>query len=61
MALHIEAPETLRKIEELARRTGASAETVVDHAVQAEFDRLQESEEEAQRRAEIYALVLRHG
>lgn len=57
MALQIEAPQTIRLVEELARRTGKSAETVVENAVQAEFDRLQEFEEEAQRRAEIYALV----
>lgn len=57
MALQIEAPETIRKIEELARRTGKSAETAVENAVRAELDRLQEFEEEAQRRAEIYALM----
>ena len=57
MALQIEAPQTIRLVEELARRTGTSAETVVENAVQAEFNRLQQSEEEAQRRAEIYALV----
>jgi hypothetical protein len=57
MALQIEAPETIRLVEELSRRTGKSAEIVVENALQAEFDRLQEAEEEAQRRAEIYALV----
>jgi hypothetical protein len=57
MALQIDAPDTIRLIEELARRTGESAETVVEHALRAEFDRLQDSDEEAQRRAEIYALV----
>lgn len=57
MALQIEAPETIRLVEELARRTGESAEIVVENALRAEFERLQDSEEEAQRRAEIYALV----
>jgi hypothetical protein len=57
MALQIDAPETIRLVEELARRTGNSAETVVEIAVRAEFDRLQESKEEAPRRAEIYTLV----
>ncbi|MDF3039216.1 MAG: hypothetical protein K0Q71_1922 [Thermomicrobiales bacterium] len=57
MALQIDAPETIRLVEELARRTGNSAETVVEIAVRAEFDRLQESKEEAQLRAEIYTLV----
>jgi hypothetical protein len=33
MALQIDAPETIRLVEELARRTGNSAETVVEIAV----------------------------
>jgi hypothetical protein len=57
MALQIEAPETIRKIEEIVRRTGKSAETVIENAVRAELDRLQEAEEEAKRRAEIHALM----
>ena len=57
MALQIEAPETIRLVEELARRTGESAEIVVENALRAEVERLKESEEEVQRRAEIYALV----
>jgi hypothetical protein len=57
MALQIEAPGTIRKIEELARRTGKSVETAVENAVRAELDRLQEAEEDEQRRAEIYALM----
>ena len=57
MALQIEAPETIRLIEELARRTGESAEAVVENALRAEFDRLEESEDEARRRAEIYTLI----
>ena len=57
MALQIEAPETIRKIEELARRTGESDEIAVHVAVQERRARLRTPEEEAERRAEVYALV----
>jgi hypothetical protein len=57
MALHIDAPETIRLIEDLSRRTGESAETVVRVAVQERLARLRTPEEEAERRARVYALV----
>ena len=57
MALQIEAPETIRLVEELARRTGEGAETVVRVAVQERLARLRTPEEEAERRARVYALV----
>jgi hypothetical protein len=57
MTLQIEAPETIRKIEELARRTGESDETTVRVAVQERLARLRTPVEEAERRAEVYALV----
>ncbi len=57
MALQIEAPETLRVIRELARRTGQSDERAVDVAVREQLARLRTPEEEAERRAEVYALV----
>jgi hypothetical protein len=57
MALQIEAPETIRLIEDLSRRTGESDETAVHVAVQERLARLRTPEEEAQRRAEVYALV----
>jgi hypothetical protein len=57
MALQIEAPETIRLIEDLARRTGESAETVVRVAVQERLARLRTPEEETERRARVYALV----
>lgn len=57
MALQIEAPETIRLIEDLARRTGEGAETVVRVAVQERLARLRTPEEEAKRRADVYALV----
>lgn len=57
MVLQIEAPETIRMIEELAQRTGKSAEAVVESALREQFDRLQDEDEEGERRAEIYALV----
>ena len=57
MALQIETPETIRRIEELARRTGQSAELAVDTAVRERLARLRTPEEEAERRAEVYAIV----
>jgi hypothetical protein len=57
MALQIITPEAIRLVEELSRRTGKSAEAVVESALREQFDRLQDEEEEAQRRKEIYALV----
>jgi hypothetical protein len=57
MALQIKAPETIRLVEELSRRTGKSAEADVESALQEQIDRLREEDAEAQRRAEIYALV----
>ena len=57
MALQIEAPETIRLVEELARRTGEGAETVVQVALQERLARLRIPEEEAERRARVYALV----
>ena len=57
MALQIEAPETIRVIQELARRTGQSEERAVDAAVRERLARLRTPEEEAERRAEVYALV----
>jgi hypothetical protein len=57
MALQIKAPETIRLVEELARRTGEGAETVVQVALQERLARLRTPEEETERRARVYALV----
>ena len=57
MALQIEAPETIRLIEELIERTGESAETAVAAALRERLDRLRGAEEESRRRPEVYALV----
>jgi hypothetical protein len=57
MALQIKAPETIRLVEELARRTGEGAETVIQVALQERLARLRTPEEEAERRARVYALV----
>ena len=57
MALQIEAPETIRVIQELARRTGQSEERVVDAAVRERLARLRTPAEEEERRARVYALV----
>ena len=56
MALQIEAPETIRLVEELARRTGEGAETVVQVALREQLARLR-TPEEAEQRARVYALV----
>jgi hypothetical protein len=57
MALRIETPQTIRLIEDLARRTGEDAETVVQVAVQERLARLRTPEEEAARRARVYEIV----
>ena len=57
MALQIKSPETIRLVEELARRTGEGAETVVQVALKERLARLRTPEEEAERRARVYALV----
>lgn len=57
MVLQIQRPEILRLVEELSRRTGMNAEAVVESALQEQFDRLEEQGAEAERRAQIYALV----
>jgi hypothetical protein len=57
MALQIETPETIRLIEEVSRRTGEQAEIAVQVAMQERLARLRTAEEEAERRARVYALV----
>jgi len=57
MALQIEAPETLRVIRELARRTGQSDERAVDVAVREHLARVRTPEEEAERRVRVNAIV----
>ena len=46
MALRIEAPETLRLIEELCRRTGEDPETAVRVAIDEMYARICKSEQE---------------
>ena len=57
MALQIDAPETIRLIEDIARRTGEDAETVVQVALRERRARMRTPEEEAERRTRVYALV----
>jgi hypothetical protein len=57
MALQIQKPDTIRLVEELARRTGESTEITVEIAVRERLARLRTPEEEAERRARVYALV----
>jgi hypothetical protein len=57
MALQLEARETLRLVEELSQRTGEDAETVVQVALRERMARLRTPEQEAERQAEIDALV----
>jgi hypothetical protein len=45
MAIRIEAPETLRLIEELCRRTGEDPETAVRVAVEEMYARIRASEQ----------------
>jgi hypothetical protein len=57
MALQIQRPETLRLVEELARRTGESEESAVEIAVRERLERLQTPEARETRRAELQALA----
>ncbi len=57
MALQIRTPETLRLVEELARRTGESEESAVEIAVRERLERLQTPEAREKRRAELQALA----
>lgn len=50
-------PETIRLIEELSLRTGESPETALQVALQERLARFRTPEEEAERRAQLYALV----
>lgn len=58
MALRIEAAGTIQLIEELSRRTGERAETVVEVALRERLARLRTPAEEADRRAKVYAHVV---
>jgi antitoxin VapB len=57
MVLQIETPETIRLVEELARRTGESTETTVEIAVRERLGRLETPEDREKRRAELQALA----
>ena len=57
MALQIEGPETIQVIRELAHRTSQSEERVVDVAVRERPAKLRTPEEEAERRARVYAVA----
>jgi hypothetical protein len=57
MALQIKAPETLRLVEELARRTGESTESAIEIAVRERLERLETPAAREQRRAELQALA----
>lgn len=57
MVVEIKAPNADWLVEELSRRTGKSADDIVERALQEQFDRLHDEDAEARRRAEIYALV----
>jgi hypothetical protein len=57
MALQIQSPETLRLVEELARRTGEGTETAIEIAVRERLERLQTPAAREKRRAELQALA----
>lgn len=57
MVLQIEEPKTIRLVEELARRTGENAETVVEVALRERLARLRTPEEEQRRWERLQALA----
>jgi hypothetical protein len=57
MVLQLAAPETIRLVEEISQRTGEGPETVVQVALRERLARMRTPEEEAARRARVYALV----
>jgi hypothetical protein len=57
MAPYIQTPTAIRAVEELSEIMGESVDTAVEFAARERIARLRLSDEEAQRRAEIYALV----
>jgi antitoxin VapB len=57
MALQIQTLTAVRAVEELSEITGENVDTAVEIAVRERIDRLRQSDEEAQRRAKVYALV----
>jgi antitoxin VapB len=57
MALQIQEPETVRLVEELARRTGESTESAVEIAVRERLERLETLGAREKRRAELQVLV----
>jgi hypothetical protein len=57
MALQLEAPETIRLVEELSQLTGESTEFAVEVAVRERIERLQTPNAREIRRAELQALV----
>lgn len=50
-------PETIRLIEELSLRTGEGPESAMQAALRERLARFRTPEEEAERRAQLYALV----
>lgn len=57
MVLQLETPETIRLVEEIARRTGEDPEAVVQAALRLHLERLDALEAREKRRAELQALA----
>lgn len=57
MTLRIDAPETMRLLEERSRRTGESPESAVEAALRERLNRLRVADKGAQRWAELHALL----
>ena len=57
MVIEIRTPEAVRLAEELSRRTGKSTDDVIERALRELFERTQLDDADAERNAEIYALV----
>jgi hypothetical protein len=57
MAFRIEAPETIRMIEELVRRTGESSEQIAETSLRERLDRVRSVGARIARKAELQELV----
>lgn len=57
MVLQIEKPETIRLVEELARRTGENSEQIVETALRERLERVRAVEARIARSAELQELV----
>ena len=57
MVLQIEAPESIRLVEELSRRTGENSEQIVETALREQLERVWAVEARIARKAELQELI----